>query len=359
MTPRRASPAASPALPRRTPGSPARHVAPLAAVGPVTPVAAVALAAVASAALGLLLPDVAAAWGGRTHEIINRRAVLALDGDAGAAWHPLAASLGMHASDADHRKSADAAEPARHYLDADAFDRPPFAKIPRTWEGMLRKYGPTEARSFGVAPWAVDECYRMVVASLRRGDWSSAGAWAADLGHYVGDTHEPLHCTVNYDGQRTGHDGIHIRWEVHMMDHHFDEAVLPADPAVPRLEGTVTDACFRWIAEAYAGLDPLLAAETAARAVDPTFGAAYEAALWEHTADLAGRQVASAVTDLAMLLEAAWTEAGSPPGPGSPLPLQALPVASLTAAEGPRDGLPFRALGLAALALAGTLLAAR
>ncbi len=317
------------------------------------------LVVVACLGAAILVPGDAGAWGGRTHEIINRRAVLALDGEAGVAWHPLAASLGMHASDADHRKGTDAEEPPRHYLDADAFDRPPFAKIPRTWDGMLKKYGAAEARSFGMAPWAIDECYRMVVASLRRGDWSSAGAWAADLGHYVGDTHQPLHCTVNYDGQRTGHDGVHLRWEVHMMDHHFSEDTLPPAPSVPRLDGTVTDACFRWIAEAFAGVEPLLAAESAARAVDPSFGAAYEATLWDHTGDLARRQVASAVTDLAMLLEAAWTEAGSPPGPGAPLPLQALPIASLAAGEEPPGGLPFRALGLAALALTGTLLVAR
>jgi hypothetical protein len=315
-----------------------------------------ALAALAGAAL---LPGTAAAWGGRTHEIINRRAVLALRGPEAEAWQPLAGAIGMHASDADHRKSTHADERPRHYLDADAFGRPPFDDIPRTWPGMLKKYGAAEAGAFGMAPWAVDECYRMVVLSLRRGDWSSAGAWAADLGHYVADTHQPLHCTVNYDGQRTGNDGVHLRWEVHMMDHHFREEVLPADPHVPDLQGPVADACFAWIAEAYTGLDPLLAAETAARAADPSFGAAYEAALWEGTRDLAERQVARAVTDLAMLLGAAWREAGSPAGPGSPIPLQAAPVAALTAPEGDGRGFPKRALGLAALALTAALLSAR
>lgn len=318
---------------------------------------ALAALAVALAAAGLL-PGTAAAWGERTHEIINRRAVLALPGPEGNAWRPLAESLGMHASDADHRKGTDAEEPPRHYLDADAFDQPPFARIPRTWEGMLKRYGAAEARSFGVAPWAIDECYRMVVLSLRRGDWSSAGAWAADLGHYVGDTHQPLHCTVNYDGQRTGHDGVHLRWEVHMMDHHFREEALPARPAVPELPGPVADACFAWIADAYAGVDPLLAAEAAARAVDPSFGAAYEAALWERTQGLAERQVAAAVTDLAMLLRAAWREAGAPPGPDAPVPLQALPAAALSAPERPPGSLPLRALGVAVLALAGGLAAA-
>ena len=309
------------------------------------------------AAAACLLPGTAAAWGERTHEIINRRAALALRGPAGEAWAPLAPALGMHASDADHRKGADGQEPSRHYLDADAFDKPPFRKIPRTWDGMLKKYGPVEARAFGVAPWAIDECYRMVVASLQRGDWSSAGAWAADLGHYVGDTHQPLHCTANFDGQRTGHDGVHLRWEVFTMDHHFREESLPAEFEVPELHGTVVDAAFAWITDAYAGIPTVLDAETAARAADDSFGTAYEQTLWDRTRPLAERQVATAVTDLAMLLRAAWQEAGSPPGPEVAPPLQALSVDALTAPEGGSRGISARALGVAALALTGALVA--
>lgn len=36
---------------------------------------------------------------------------------------------------------------------------------------------------------------------------------AADLGHYVGDAHVPLHTTVNYNGQLTDQLGIHAFWE--------------------------------------------------------------------------------------------------------------------------------------------------
>ena len=311
-----------------------------------------------SLASALLLPEGAAAWGERTHEIINRRAVDALPGAAGEAWRPLAASLGAHASDADNRKSSDGAEPPRHYLDADAFDRPPFHRIPRTWDGMVRKYGPVEAKSFGVAPWAVDECYRMVVASLRLGDWSSAGAWAADLGHYVGDTHQPLHCTVNFDGQRTGHEGVHLRWEVFMMDHYYREESLPEHPVLPARKGEAAEACLEWIAHAYAGVDTILAAETAARAADPGFGPRYEEVLWSKTSALAERQVALAVTDLAALLEAAWEQAGRPPGPEEPPLLRALSVAVLDGPPRRSQGFSRKALGVAAVALTGALVAA-
>ena len=36
---------------------------------------------------------------------------------------------------------------------------------------------------------------------------------AADLGHYVGDAHMPLHTSANHDGQLTDQKGIHSLWE--------------------------------------------------------------------------------------------------------------------------------------------------
>ena len=35
----------------------------------------------------------------------------------------------------------------------------------------------------------------------------------AEMGHYIGDAHVPLHTTVNYNGQLTGQVGIHAFWE--------------------------------------------------------------------------------------------------------------------------------------------------
>jgi hypothetical protein len=36
---------------------------------------------------------------------------------------------------------------------------------------------------------------------------------SADLGHYIGDSHVPLHTTENYNGQLTNQKGIHGFWE--------------------------------------------------------------------------------------------------------------------------------------------------
>ena len=36
---------------------------------------------------------------------------------------------------------------------------------------------------------------------------------SAEIGHYIGDAHVPLHTTMNYNGQLTGQIGIHAFWE--------------------------------------------------------------------------------------------------------------------------------------------------
>lgn len=37
--------------------------------------------------------------------------------------------------------------------------------------------------------------------------------YSAEIGHYIGDAHVPLHTTKNYNGQLTGQHGIHAFWE--------------------------------------------------------------------------------------------------------------------------------------------------
>jgi len=263
----------------------------------------------------LIAPRAGWAWGARMHEIVNRRAADLVPAPAGDAWRPLAPRLGNHASDADSRKGFDADEPRRHYIDLDVWGDWPFDDVPRSFEKLARREGRENVLRFGTVPWAIEESYHLLVLSLREGDWSSAGAWAADLGHYVADAHQPLHGSVHYDGQKTGNDGIHLRFEVAMMDRFFDEARLdlgegPRDPG-----GDVLEACFGWIAEAHPYVAEILEGDDRARAADPDFGDRYYEVLWDETGELASLQMGRAVRDLAGLYAAAWREAGAPPPP--------------------------------------------
>lgn len=47
--------------------------------------------------------------------------------------------------------------------------------------------------------------------------------YSAEIGHYIGDAHVPLHTTKNYNGQLTGQYGIHAFWESRLPELFADE----------------------------------------------------------------------------------------------------------------------------------------
>ncbi|HET9886653.1 MAG TPA: S1/P1 nuclease [bacterium] len=260
----------------------------------------------------------ALAWGWRGHEIINRRAVELLPEPAHAAWSPFAAQLVAQANDADDRKDTSREESPRHFINIDVYGPPPFEIISHDRQVLEKEHGVDEVRRRGIIPWAIEETYADVVAALKQGDWAQASTRAADLGHYVADVHQPLHCTKNFDGQFTGNKGVHYLFEVTMLDRYLQESMLASSATVPEMaEMRAADLCFLWVAEAYDGIEPILEADRAARALDSSREDLYLEHLWEGTREVAIRQIDSAARDLAILLQAAWVEAGSPPSPAN------------------------------------------
>jgi hypothetical protein len=65
----------------------------------------------------------------------------------------------------------------------------------------------------GIVPWEVNRVYKRLVYSFQHQLKDSVLFYAADLGHYVADSHVPLHTTKNHDGQLTNQKGIHVLWE--------------------------------------------------------------------------------------------------------------------------------------------------
>ena len=79
---------------------------------------------------------------------------------------------------------------------------------------------------------------------------------SADLGHYVGDAHVPLHTTSNYNGQKTNQRGIHGFWESRLpelFDQQYDLFVGKA-----KYIENVNDAAWNAVANAHLALDSVL-----------------------------------------------------------------------------------------------------
>jgi hypothetical protein len=65
----------------------------------------------------------------------------------------------------------------------------------------------------GIVPWHLQTMQRRLTEAFRQLDFEKILRLSAEIGHYIGDAHVPLHTTQNYNGQLTNQAGIHGFWE--------------------------------------------------------------------------------------------------------------------------------------------------
>ncbi len=259
-----------------------------------------------------MLPLDAYGWGSTVHQIINRNAVIHLPPSM-AALTAQQSFLAAHASDADSRKSADTAEAPKHFLDIDWY--PNYTQLPTSLPSLVTTYGWARVKENGILPWATAWAVDSLTAQAKRGDWSKAWQTAADIGHYVGDVFQPLHCTENYDGAMTGNNGIHSRYESSMISTYKSALVV-----TPGELQTVTDPyqyIFGYILRSNQLVDSILHADTRAKlASGGSYSSTYYASLWASTDSMTIRLVQESTVVLASLWYYAWQQAGlvSPTG---------------------------------------------
>ena len=75
----------------------------------------------------------------------------------------------------------------------------------------------------GVVPWHLSSMLRRLTRAFSEKDPDKIRRYAADIGHYIGDAHVPLHTTENYNGQLTGQLGIHAFWESRLPELFADD----------------------------------------------------------------------------------------------------------------------------------------
>jgi len=141
-------------------------------------------------------------------------------------------------------------------------------------------------------------------------DWTNAWQLAAELGHYVADSHQALHLTLNYNGQKTDNYGIHSRYETEMINRHLAEINLKDSTAT--YWDSPIDSIFSYIEDIYPIVDQVMAADDRAYAADPNHGNTYYGILWEDLGDTTVWSLKRASMDLAALWYTAWMNAGKP-----------------------------------------------
>jgi FlgD Ig-like domain len=279
----------------------------------------------------LMLPNLAQAYGFSVHRMVNRSATTHLpSGFQGfAQW---ATELEELSTAADERKSSVPGESIKHYIDID--DYPEFfaGTLPQSYTAMVSQYGQSRVDGNGTVPWAIESSYQDLLGAFLNEDWTAAVAAAADLGHYVADTHSPMHLTVNYNGQLTGQNGIHSRHESQMTGQHLAELEPLPSPASTAIVNSLLPALFGWIDGLYPGVQLILDADLTAEAAagGSTSGSTYYDRLWTEVGDETTVWVRDASIHLASLWYSAWVQAGSPPLPGDATAADPVPFANGT-----------------------------
>jgi hypothetical protein len=148
-------------------------------------------------------------------------------------------------------------------------------------------------------------------------DWNKAGLFAADLGHYVADGHQPLHITRNYDGQYTGQKYIHSRYETHMIGDYQNQIVYNDDSAFHQIQN-VGGYVFEYLYFNYTILDSLLIVDSTAYAVaGHNYSSQYYSLFWDLSKNFTIDLFKRASYSLAGLIYTAWVQAGSPVMPAN------------------------------------------
>lgn len=163
----------------------------------------------------------ARAWGFYGHKRINRMAAFTLPPELFPFYKRHLDFISDHAVDPDRRRYAVEGEAQRHYIDLDHYVKPGqrIADVmPRRWEEAVARYTEDTLQAYGIVPWHIQVMYARLIRAFQRGDLDRILSNSADIGHYIGDAHVPLHTTKNYNGQLTDQHGIHAFWESRIVE---------------------------------------------------------------------------------------------------------------------------------------------
>jgi hypothetical protein len=244
-------------------------------------------------------------WGWEAHRYINEHAVDYLPPEMSFFQDHLG-YIREHSADPD----TDPLPGYYHYIDIDYYPEFFAGTLPHDLDNLIALYNISIVNNNGIVPWIVEEWTDSLSALMAAGQWNDVWQVAAELGHYVADSHQPLHLTMNYNGQLTGNYGIHSRYETTMVNQYLSQIPLPTGMGI--YWPNVIDSVFAYIDETYPRVDSIMIADDHADAQDPNYGSTYYSILWQELEKLTTLSIQSAIIDLASIWRTAWENAGSP-----------------------------------------------
>jgi len=165
-------------------------------------------------------------WGFLVHRTIHQIAIYSLPEPLQSFMHKEMASLVANSTRPDIRRNTDKTEATKHFIDLEAYGPNAAITMPLDWETAVKKYNEDSLLKYGYVPYVIVHQLEKLTDAFRSKNTDSILFYAADLGHYIGDAHVPLHTSLNYDGQLTGQKGLHSLWESFVPELRIDQYQL-------------------------------------------------------------------------------------------------------------------------------------
>jgi hypothetical protein len=270
-------------------------------------------------------------WGIVGHERINKAAVMALPQPLQVFFYNHIDFITQEASVPDIRKYAlnYKDENPRHYFDMENFGT--VDSFPKTMEEAKKKYDTKFLNDNGILPWYIEDLMVKLTKAFKEKNRAEILFLAADLGHYIGDAHMPLHTSANHDGQLSGQKGIHSLWESRLPELFVKDYKFTVAPA--HYYEDIHKATWDMINDTHSLVQPLLDVDKKLRTSTPEnqvfvvdadgkvvknkynsakFSDDYAAKLHKELNGMVESQMKKAITATASFWYTAWVNAGKP-----------------------------------------------
>jgi hypothetical protein len=265
-------------------------------------------------------------WGFYGHKRINRMAVFTLPPEMLGFYKKHIEYITEHSVDPDKRRYSVAEEAPRHYIDIDHYGATAIDSMPRFWKAAVAKYTEDTLNAYGIVPWWIDMMTYRLTEAFREGNVDKILRYSAELGHYVGDAHVPLHTTENYNGQLTGQHGIHGFWESRIPELYgeqydyfvgradYVESVINTAWGVVKVSHSEVDSVLQLEAALNASTAPdrKYAFEQRGNATIKTYSQEYTKAYSNALNGMVERRMRAAIHMVGSLWYTAWINAGQP-----------------------------------------------
>jgi hypothetical protein len=254
------------------------------------------------------------AWGNKAHRLVNIRAVEMLPEEMNLmkSWREY---IGDRASDADIRRDngSDKSETPKHFIDIDYYAEFLEGKMIQDKGQLISLYGEETVTKMGLLPWAALDAYNQLVQSFLEKNRDKVLIFAADLGHYVADGHQPFHTMLNYDGQLTDQKGIHGRYESEMVNRYIDQISNSLTTREVKYVAEPLEYIFDFLTASNFYSPIIFTADKIAYAQSDSHGSDnYYRLMWFRTKHVTINQLSDAADSLASLIYSAWVDAGKP-----------------------------------------------